>query len=516
MFNPEMAAEVLCKRLWTKQGDWVAGARNNDPEDMVKWIEAAVGRSIPDTLPLQTAFQMAKDATLTSLSVTPVALPIENIDPKETTTNDPSVQSLLIPQEKQVLNNEYQNADPVISKLIIQGKTISPNIRVSGLPSLQPNEVYFNGPPKDIATFYNSLIGDPTNLYVQTNVSGRPDTLRGGLASGLPVRPDLPGTGMIVGIDTAKVHIDAPTGGGGDVSLSLAQLGVFSFDAAFAANFSFPSNVPESLFLTGDKALMNDTSCLEAVQQFCQASLRTFRSLPDGRFLAFYPDYFGANRKPYWQIRNIEIIDFGIQLNDDSLATHVYVVGDTLNPTDAHDWMNELTSRGVATIKQAASMNFIAPSGGAINPLNPDDFLRHYGARPKKKEEPLIRSTFYEFFLAWQEFMLLWTQQFATDVQFTFQPEVMAGGIIEFKDHGVQMFVESVTHEWDYENGFNTNATLTAPQLSEDAKAATIKGMPGFALASGSQNWVGLKNDQASSVGDPSAPHNTDPGGVGR
>jgi hypothetical protein len=254
--------------------------------------------------------------------------------------------------------------------------------------------------------------------------------------------------------------------------------------------------VPEALFLTGDKALMNDTSCLDAVKQFCQASLRTFRSLPDGRFLAFYPDYFSADRKPYWQIRNIEIVDFGIQLNDDSLATHVYVVGDTLNPTNPQDWMNEINSRGVATLKQAENFKFIAPAGGDINPLDAELFLKHYGARPHKEEEPMIRSTFYEYFLAWQRFMFLWSQQFATNIQFTFQPEVMAGGVIEFTDHQVQMFVESVTHTFDYAAGFSTEAVLSAPQLTQNASKASINALPGFALAKGSSNWVGLGNDQ--------------------
>jgi hypothetical protein len=220
--------------------------------------------------------------------------------------------------------------------------------------------------------------------------------------------------------------------------------------------------------------------------------------LPDGRFLAFYPDYFSADRNPYWQIHNIEIIDFGIQLNDDSLATHVYVVGDTLDPTNPQDWLNVITSRGVATLKQAETFHFINPAGGDINPANAEAFLSHYGARPHQPEsgDSIIRSTFYEYFLAWQRFMLLWSQQFATSVQFTFQPEVMAGGIIKFPDHGVQMFVESVTHEWDYASGFTTSTTLTAPQLTLDSSRQQQQALPGFALARGSTNWVGLGGDQ--------------------
>ena len=100
----------------------------------------------------------------------------------------------------------------------------------------------------------------------------------------------------------------------------------------------------------------------------------------------------------------------------------------------------------------------------------------------------MIRNTFYEFLLAWQRFMQLWSQQFATTVTFTFQPEVMAGGLIEFPEHEIQMFCESVTHDWDYESGFQTSAVMTAPALIKGA--TDVQHMPGFALGGG-VNTVG-------------------------
>ena len=39
----------------------------------------------------------------------------------------------------------------------------------------------------------------------------------------------------------------------------------------------------------------------------------------------------------------------------------------------------------------------------------------------------------------------------------------MAGGIVAFPQHNLQMYVQSVTHTWDYSSGFDTQAELMAP-----------------------------------------------------
>jgi hypothetical protein len=223
-------------------------------------------------------------------------------------------------------------------------------------------------------------------------------------------------------------------------------------------------------------------------------------SLPDGRFLAFYPDYFGTVRGPYWYIYDIETIDLGIQLNDEALATHVYVVGDTFAGDGTIDWQDNISTRGVATITQAMMLeSFIEQYTVTKGDINKQKlgrledayaFLNHYGARPHKEEFPIIRNTFFEFLLAWQRFMQLWAAQFATEVTFTFQPEVMAGGILGFPDHGLQMYCESVTHSWDYAGSFDTTAVLSSPALLHGAKAPDGWSKPGFALG-GNVNTVG-------------------------
>lgn len=247
---------------------------------------------------------------------------------------------------------------------------------------------------------------------------------------------------------------------------------------AFTAEINFPSiaDMTTAMILgSAHKGLMHDQQLLPFIQQLSQASMRSFQSLPNGDFFAFYPDYFGEtnHRKPYWEIRDIEILDGGIRLNDQSLVTHEYAVGDNTYPVN-NELINMLFSAGTITVFNA----FMDPSavsidskkqlkGGMADVMSQTeaiDFIKRYGARPQVQDFPMVRSPLYEMFLAYQNFLLAWSNQFSTPFQFTFMPEVFPGGKVAFPDHGIQMYVQSVTHSWDYaESGFTTDAVLSAP-----------------------------------------------------
>jgi hypothetical protein len=49
----------------------------------------------------------------------------------------------------------------------------------------------------------------------------------------------------------------------------------------------------------------------------------------------------------------------------------------------------------------------------------------------------MVRSPYYEAFLAYQRFCLMWSRQFLTTFEFTFMPELFPGGIVAFPDHGI-------------------------------------------------------------------------------
>ena len=277
--------------------------------------------------------------------------------------------------------------------------------------------------------------------------------------------------------------------GGGGVDAAAAET---AFKAtSFATYLQLPGVLEgaTSISLKGERSLMNDQPLLPFIIQLTQACLRNFQSLPDGSFFAFYPDYFGGqnHRTPYWDISDIEIIEGQIQLSDDALATHVYVVGDTVGNFDGVNIEDMVQSQGVVTLFNAFLADFINPVAfekqnvdkkdakaeaiknfiGLADKDNAIAFLQKYGARPHYDAAPMVRSKFYEGFLAYQTFCLLWSRQLTSNFIFTFMPEVFPGGIVRFPNHGLQMYVDEVSHTFDYATGFETHAVLIAPASTE-------------------------------------------------
>jgi hypothetical protein len=279
-------------------------------------------------------------------------------------------------------------------------------------------------------------------------------------------------------------------GAGSSTSSILSQ----ATAAAFASNISLPGAIEraEAQIFGGQKALMNSQKLMNFVQQVCQASLRSFQSLPNGDFYAFYPDYFGefGHHDAYWLIYDIEILDGGIELSDDNLVTHVFSLGNPIYP--ASPTSNPLVieqKAGVMTIFEAMDAEGLLFNteqeeidqkrpgvSSLMNSQEAVEFLRRYGPRVLKEEYPLVTSTIYECLLAYQQFLLGWSRQFITPFTFTFMPELFPGGKVGFPEHGIQMFIESVTHTWDTTNGYQTVAQLTAPSVLQPNSQTPVVG----------------------------------------
>lgn len=283
------------------------------------------------------------------------------------------------------------------------------------------------------------------------------------------------GTGAI-----SSTEVSGGTTGGVD----LASVEATAKAAAFSTYLELPGIIEseEAMALKGGRSLMNDRPLTEFITQLCQGTLRRFQSLPNGNFYAFYPDYFGGmnQRTPYWEILDIEVLEGKINLTDEPLATHVYVVGDNTGYLNGVNFEDKAASAGVVTLFEAMAMNFITGLGPSKKAPDKQEalqtksqvinFLKKYGARPYFEEAPMIRSGYYEMFLAYQRFCLLWSQQFEATFQLTYMPELFPGGLVAFPEHGIQFFVEEVSHTMDYESGFTTTVQFTAP--------AALKGGP--------------------------------------
>ena len=516
-------------------------SKGGDNQKLREWIETSVGYKIHElywqaAIQTATKYLLAFSGDSTGASQKPTFavrtrtlanLPIFDF-------SNPDLLKLLDDGEKSMLDKFYKKAGALQSMLpfLYAAKKSSPSIKLSHRAGQHKESLYLKGPDKQMKEFFDTFTGNPdaprvtyhnsgldfwksqfgTRIVTGDNPDSDQDVDESGNLTGyeasmaehtmriivtadlkvpafLTIPQELGSTAFLdeeEGAAPSKAEVQAR---------KFSDFAKFSADAAFAVRFSFPIDMLESQHMTGDKALMNDVSCLDGIKQFCKASMRNFMSLPDGRFIAFYPDYFGSIRKPYWWIRDIEIVDMGIQLNDEALATHVFTPGDIHNGSGEIDFLDKVNSRGVVSIMHVGilesfieelNLNLPHPAGhGRL--ANASAFLDHYGARPFMEEQPLIRNGSFEFLYAYQTFMLKWAQQFATDVTFTFQPELMAGGIVGFPDHGIQMYVESVTHTFDYESGFRTDAVLSAPSIMADQdnfrRRKYAGKYPGFALA---------------------------------
>jgi hypothetical protein len=302
---------------------------------------------------------------------------------------------------------------------------------------------------------------------------------------------------------------------GGDIksATTWSDIARIATSAAFSTLTAFPWDLVGSSLLIGEKSLMNDVPVMQGIEQLCKGSMRKFMSLPNGMFCAFYPDEFGRfGRKPYMSISDVEIIDFNIVLNDEPVVTHMYVNGQTTSPlVPSVNQTNQIMSVGVITIDDVLSgnLNIVkspesvtgitgdasdnSPENiSATNAATPEDypqfndglskealeFLQVYGTRPLVQNEPLIRSPWFEFATAYNEFAHHWAMHTATTVTLTFMPEIMTGGLVKFDDQNIIMYVEGVNHTWNYSSGFETSAYLSSPS-TDDKKG---DGVPGLVL----------------------------------
>ena len=318
-----------------------------------------------------------------------------------------------------------------------------------------------------------------------------------------------------LGLGTA---VTTTPGGGSGTSAQTDDVLSTAKAVAFTGQLNWPTvqdMVTAEILGQYKRGLMHDQQLMPFIQQLANASMRHFQSLPNGDFFAFYPDYFGetGHRKPYWIIDDLEVLTGDIYLNDQTLVTHEYAVGDNLYPVN-DPLLNDLSSAGAINIFNAFLQKDLLDTqgpnasamaqGGMSDIMNNDTalaFLKRYGVRPKVDNFPMIRSQVFEMFMAYQQFMLAWAGQFRTPFSFTFMPELFPGGKVAFSGQGLMMYINSVTHTWDYSEGFTTEAELMAPSKwgsdNPDLPPNMVQALTGpVAIANGGKGISGFTSQK--------------------
>jgi len=216
-----------------------------------------------------------------------------------------------------------------------------------------------------------------------------------------------------------------------------------------------------------EKAFINDEPLIQTVVSFSQAGLRNFQSAPNGDFIAYYPDYFGLDGKDaVFNLEDIEMKNVQIDLNDDAMATHVYVAGSMGMEASNYGVAGWLNTKGVASVEN----EWLFRRMTAAAPHVPGEFLqsgaeimKKFGARPLSQTMSSVFAGPMEFLLSVQIFMKKWAEQYATQIETTFMPEIFPGMRVHLVKHNLQVYVAEVTHAGDFENGFTTSMTIMAP-----------------------------------------------------
>lgn len=296
------------------------------------------------------------------------------------------------------------------------------------------------------------------------------------------------GTYIGKGIATDGTNTD-PTnvmpGGSGSYDPSGYGSSDTGINALISASNWHPVPDPTSAYLSGPRALMNDSALLQTVSVLCQASMRSFMAAPNGDFIAWFPDYFDAyGTAAKMTIRDIELAEDGFTVvwDDERLITHQFTAGSATGYSDgpeptagsaAVDLVQMMTTSGIASVEfpelMEALFNVDTKDPRAKNFLNPQAILQRFGARMDYAPMGQITGPDAEFWYACQLFMQNWAAQFSSVVNLTFMPEVWPGMLLVLETFGFQAYVEQVTHSFSFADGggFTTEVSIIAPSATK-------------------------------------------------
>ena len=298
----------------------------------------------------------------------------------------------------------------------------------------------------------------------------------------------------VVSADGTTTGVSASAGAGGITFEN--KLGKSLFDYIFAPTDLDQSGISD--MFTGEKAPANDEPLIKTIRSVSDAAMRSFQSTPDGGIAFFYPDYWGMDaidgEDAVLKLEDIELKEFHINANDDAFTTHVYVRG---NPTFARGWgagdggeYGLLQTRGVATVEnewlftRLLDMAVVAPEFETV-----EDIYGRYGVRPLLDSgRASIMTPQMELLSAAKLFLQKWSEQYSTRVDLTFMPELFPGMRIELVSHNVAVYVEQVSHHFDFTSGggFSTSASVTAPH----APVGSATRIDGSEKSEAHKSWI--------------------------
>ena len=235
-------------------------------------------------------------------------------------------------------------------------------------------------------------------------------------------------------------------------------------------------------------ALVNDKPALEFVSTCCKSSMRSYMSMPDGRFVAFVPDWFGWMMPSNAHGSTIdipvqEVISFRTDFDKSSYCSHYMLLTNESFPDPTGMFSNPLSQ----TLRALISSGFVSFQYQGDNLMklmdisctgcsNLDEVMQRWGVNVITESNEYIIDHQLTSVYALYQFLRYWANCFKTQVQITFRPEIIPGLRLRFPHAGQSLFVESVSHSWNAMTGGTTSVTLVAPVNSNTGQVGVSGG----------------------------------------
>lgn len=249
-------------------------------------------------------------------------------------------------------------------------------------------------------------------------------------------------------------------------------------------NLGDVTQVAQAEMYTGKIAMKNDRPALEFVKSLCQATMRSFMSLPDGSFAAFIPDWWGIYQQPgvnnVIEVPAIDVVSFKSDIDKSSYVSHFFLttaeyVADPSGIAGTQPYLNDLIagmySSGTITLqdyaKELAPLMDISATGicepGKTTADSLHTLMQRWGVNVVTKTDQYISNSTMTTISALTQFLKYWANCYKTSMSLAFRPEIMPGHRLHFPDAHVKLFVESVTHSWSATDGGSTTVSVVAP-----------------------------------------------------
>ena len=225
--------------------------------------------------------------------------------------------------------------------------------------------------------------------------------------------------------------------------------------------------------------LYDNVPTLDFVKSVCNATMRSFISLPNGAFCAFVPDYYGFFQDASGivneiEIPDIDVVNYSVTMDKSSYKSHVFLLtneqfGNVYGITSDSDITTAIRladSSGIVSFQRQPDtlINFINIEAAGV-PQTPEGFtelMNRWGVSVLKQTDTNIVSHVLTTIEALKMLIDAWANVFTAQIQLAFRPDLFPGLRLKLNSAGIIVFCKEVTQNWSSTAGGSTTVQTCA------------------------------------------------------